>query len=633
MLEKIGNLFEENDNDRVGFIQVRLAAGKPKKTPARKPPKPKDNEKNLSYNACPPDIQAQLRKCRAKEWQKWKEFNAGVILSKAELQELLDDGVKVNPMQWVETDKNGFKRRHDKSIPPDLKSRLVGCGNFEETDGLRTDSPTGDVDAHNLVFSWCASNKVKIRSADIKSAYLQGKQNDRIILYRIPKGGIPEEGIAEGDVLAARVPIYGTKDAGRGFWLRLKEVAEGAGYKLNKILPTMFALRDNEKIVGVMTSNVDDLLYGSLEGYEDSMKKILETFSVREINDAPFRFCGKEVVQKEDMSIKVTAKDNTDKIRPIIIGDKRKAADKCTEAETTCLRSVVAAIAWVARQVRPGLSYRVSKLQSVAGKGCIKDIRDCNKLLEYAQSCSDEGIFFSSEGIDWDDAVLCSISDASFCNEKVIINGVLEDGRSQQGYVCCLAPPGILNMTEATIHPISWSSTVIKRVCRSTLMAETFGLIRATEAGIRLRAAIVDMKGKLDMRNWEESASAEMGHCWMTDCDSLYEHLIAPRLNTIENKRLQIDLMALRQQIWERGGERTMEIDHSRGDYPRWIDTSVMLADPLTKAMHCERLVATMETGNFDIRPTAESLMIKEKNRVARKSAKGKEAEVISKDQ
>jgi len=127
----------------------------------------------------------------------------------------------VNPLQWVETDKNGFKRRHNKSIPPDLKSRLVGCGNFEETDGLRTDSPTGDVVAHNLVLSRWASHKVKIRSADIKSAYLQGKQNDRIILYRIPKGGIPEEGIAEGDVLAARVPIYRTKDAERGFWLRL----------------------------------------------------------------------------------------------------------------------------------------------------------------------------------------------------------------------------------------------------------------------------------------------------------------------------------------------------------------------------------------------------------------------------
>ena len=100
---------------------------------------------------------------------------------------------------------------------------------------------------------------------------------------------------------------------------------------------------------------------------------------------------------------------------------------------------------------------------------------------------------------------------------------------------------------------------------------------------------------------------------------------MSQRLNTIENKRLAIDLMALRQQIWERDGERTLEIDHSCGDYPRWIDTSVMLADPFTKAMAADRLVAAMEAGHFDIRPTAESLMIKEKNRVVRKSVKEKE--------
>ena len=104
-------------------------------------------------------------------------------------------------------------------------------------------------------------------------------------------------------------------------------------------------------------------------------------------------------------------------------------------------------------------------------------------------------------------------------------------------------------------------------------MAETFAMIKGTEAGCRIRAAIVDMKGELDFRNWEESASSAMGHVWMTDCDSLYEHLISQRLNAIENKRLAIDLMALRQQIWERNGERTLEVDHSCGDYPRWIDT------------------------------------------------------------
>ena len=87
---------------------------------------------NLSFASCPPDVQARLRQCKAKEWQKLKEFNAEIILTKTELQELPDAGVKANPMQWVETDKNGFKRRHDIRISSGFKSRLVGCGNFEE---------------------------------------------------------------------------------------------------------------------------------------------------------------------------------------------------------------------------------------------------------------------------------------------------------------------------------------------------------------------------------------------------------------------------------------------------------------------------------------------------------------------
>ena len=149
-------------------------------------------------------------------------------------------------------------------------------------------------------------------------------------------------------------------------------------------------------------------------------------------------------------------------------------------------------------------------------------------------------------------------------------------------------------------------------------------MTKAVEAGTRIRAAIVDMKGQLDIRNWEESASQSMGHCWMTDCDSLYEHLMSQRFNAIENKRLAIDLKALRQFIWERSGERTLEVDCSCGDYPRWIDTSVMLADPLTKAMKSDRLQQTLKTGLFDLRPTEESLMIKEKNRACRKAAKDK---------
>ena len=86
-------------------------------------------------------------------------------------------------------------------------------------------------------------------------------------------------------------------------------------------------------------------------------------------------------------------------------------------------------------------------------------MRDCNKLLEYAKQTSEEGIYFASTGIIWDDAVVCSISDASFCNEEIVVDGEKDGDRSQQGYIICLAPAGIVNMTEAVVHP----SGLVKR--------------------------------------------------------------------------------------------------------------------------------------------------------------------------
>ena len=72
--------------------------------------------------------------------------------------------------------------------------------------------------------------------------------------------------------------MNGTKDAGRGWWLRLKEVALDNGYSLNKILPTMFSLRDKDKIVGVLCTNVDDLLYGNIPGHEEAMERYSTRF-------------------------------------------------------------------------------------------------------------------------------------------------------------------------------------------------------------------------------------------------------------------------------------------------------------------------------------------------------------------
>ena len=146
-------------------------------------------------------------------------------------------------------------------------------------------------------------------------------------------------------------------------------------------------------------------------------------------------------------------------------------------------------------------------------------------------------------------------------------------------------------------------------------------MLRGTEQGARIRAAIVDARGLLDTTRWEDTSSDNMSHVWVTDCESLYENIISPKMNSVDNKRLAIDLSALRQLVWERDGERTQIADSTRGDYPRWIDTSTMIADPLTKAMAGDRMMVALATGVLDLQPTPESLAIKARSREARQKA------------
>ena len=128
--------------------------------------------KVLRYDKVSAAVQRGLDASRAKEWNKWKQFNAADVISVEEADQYIANGAEQLGTQWVETDKNAHKRRDGKYVEPLLKSRLVGCGNFENAKGLRTDSPAGDVDAHNLIFSWCAANKVPIKMAGISNAYL-----------------------------------------------------------------------------------------------------------------------------------------------------------------------------------------------------------------------------------------------------------------------------------------------------------------------------------------------------------------------------------------------------------------------------------------------------------------------------
>ena len=131
----------------------------------------------------------------------------------------------------------------------------------------------------------------------------------------------------------------------------------------------------------------------------------------------------------------------------------------------------------------------------------------------YAISTSTRGICLSPD-FAWDDAVVVAISGVpGFCQEQEQVDGITENFKSQQACITALARGDALNAEEMLIHHLSWSSTRIRGVCRSTLMAEAYALSNAVQHGLRTRAAIVDMRGQPNIRQWEETASAANGIC------------------------------------------------------------------------------------------------------------------------
>ena len=99
---------------------------------------------------------------------------------------------------------------------------------------------------------------------------------------------------------------------------------------------------------------------------------------------------------------------------------------------------------------------------------------------------------------------------------------------------------------------------------------------------------------------------------FMADCKSLEDHLLSDSLTKTDDKRLSVDIAALRQLFWQNADEEDQEeLSAELPDQIRWIDTSKMLVDCLTKNMKTNYLRDTLKSGIYNIVPTAESEVTK----------------------
>ena len=163
-------------------------------------------------------------------------------------------------------------------------------------------------------------------------------------------------------------------------------------------------------------------------------------------------------------------------------------------------------------------------------------------------------------------------------------------------------------------------------------------MLSGTEMGDRLRAIICDCKGYItDMRDWQRTCSEKIRHLWLTDCESLVSHLKNPKNERMENVRLSIDIQGLKQLLWETSDGKSLDEllpEDAAENAVRWIDTSCMVVDCLTKRMGPDFLLQLMKTGQLDLKPTVKSQMLKlqkQKQRASKKTAAKAKAKAKSK--
>ena len=303
-----------------------------------------------------------------------------------------------------------------------------------------------------------------------------------------------------------------------------------------------------------MTTHVDDLLYAYLEEGKETMDRLLSKFEVGSTETGCFGYCGKQFTQGPDYGISIDVIDNTRQIGRILIGEGRAQKDKVTKGELAQLRSAIGSLAWIARQGRPDLAYKVSFLQTCVKSATETTLKECNKAVDLAKATMNEVKMRSVPGIlHWQDCGVLTVTDASFSNEPGY--------KSQQKRSHFLTSAKDLKdeaVTAYRVMPIAFSSTTMKRVCRSTLQAEAYALQSGIESGDRIRALIAETNGAFDdLRNWENPARRAVPQLLLSDCRSLVEHLNSEIPAKISDKRLGIEMAAVRQQLWTGNVRRT----------------------------------------------------------------------------
>ena len=322
------------------------------------------------------------------------------------------------------------------------KARLVILGYMDpDITEIPRDSPTLQKDTRSLLLQYCAARRWKIRSFDVKTAFLRGSRRDDRILGVEPPVELREKlQMKSNETCELLKSAYGLVNAPYLWYVELKETLLQMNFQMNPMDPCLFSLVDaHGQVHGLIGMHVDDGLCCGDEIFERTLAQLEKKFPFGSKREQDFIFTGIQIQQDKNFNIHLNQRDYILAIDAIPIDRQRRKQEDLpvTEGERQNLRGIIGSLQYAASNTRPDLSARLSFLQSKINSATIKDLLEANRLLGDAKTHSDVTISIIS--IPCEEIRMVAYSDAQpkgrvvFSNSQVYLR--TEERSSQYNFL------------------------------------------------------------------------------------------------------------------------------------------------------------------------------------------------------
>ena len=233
-----------------------------------------------------------------KEWSSWIKNKVVRRLTEEEAAQVSPRNIFRAPARMIRVNKGAMKGILQ------AKSRMVIPGHLDPDLGTyRSDAPTCPWVIVQMAKSICALKGWKATIFDITTAFLSGKEVERIVYMRAPVDRLPpceelgESAVRPMELMRVCKSAYGLSEAPRLWYLRATELLIECGFTELPMCKAAYAKRDKKgQVVCIICLHVDDGLVVCSPKELKQVKADLDSkFSIKEWQDLcekPVTFLG-----------------------------------------------------------------------------------------------------------------------------------------------------------------------------------------------------------------------------------------------------------------------------------------------------------------------------------------------------